>query len=157
LICTDRMSGFMGPVFKVVCWRENDAAPDDDRAERSLGVKTSSREQGPRFNLVGTSQTIVVRETRGATRMVVIRETRGATHMTCQSGSSPAGCTPIRTVMTLSDMSDRLSLLPSHSMSYCIWMVGSKDGYGYDYHGYYWYTCLIMLLINLMMLVLCKL
>jgi hypothetical protein len=55
--------------------------------------------------------------------MVVVRETRRATHMMCLSGSSPAGCTPIRFAVTLLDMSGRLSLLSSHSMSYCIgWM-----------------------------------
>jgi hypothetical protein len=27
--------------------------------------------------------------------MVVVRETHGATRMTCWSGSSPTGCTPI--------------------------------------------------------------
>jgi hypothetical protein len=62
---------------------------DDSRAGRSLGAKTSSREWSSDFNLVGTSQTIVVRETHEATRM------------TCWSGSSPVGCTPIRIAATL--------------------------------------------------------
>jgi hypothetical protein len=57
-----------------------------------------------RFDLVGTS------------RMVVIRETREAKRTTCWSGSSPTGCTSIQITATLSDMSDRLSLLSSHSM-----------------------------------------
>jgi hypothetical protein len=92
----------------VVCWRGNEAAHDGDRVGRSLSAKTSSREQGPIFNLVGTSRT------------VVIRETREAKHTTCWSGSSPVGCTPIRIVMTLSDMSDRLSLQLSSSMFCCI-------------------------------------
>jgi hypothetical protein len=36
----------------------------------------------------------------------------------------PAGCTPIRVTLTLSDMSDRLSLLSSHSMfCYIGWMI----------------------------------
>jgi hypothetical protein len=48
--------------------------------------------------------------------MVVIRETREAKRMTCWSGSSPTGCTSIQITATLSDMSDRLSLLSSHSM-----------------------------------------
>jgi hypothetical protein len=56
---------------------------DDGRAGRLSGDKTSSWEQIPDFDLVGTS------------RMVVVCETRGATRMTCWSGSSPAGCTPI--------------------------------------------------------------
>jgi hypothetical protein len=45
-------------------WRENEAAQDDGRTEQSLGAKTSSREQGPDFNLVGTSRNVVIRETR---------------------------------------------------------------------------------------------
>jgi hypothetical protein len=53
---------------------------------------------GPDFDLVGTSQTIV------------IRETPGATHTMCRLGSSPAWCTSIRVAATLLDMSDRLSL-----------------------------------------------
>jgi hypothetical protein len=36
-------------------WRENEATQDDDRAGLSLGAKTSSREQGLDFDLVGTS------------------------------------------------------------------------------------------------------
>jgi hypothetical protein len=52
--------------------------------------------------------------------MVVIHETREAKRTTCWSGSSPVGCTPIRITVTLSDMSDRLSLLSSHSMFCCI-------------------------------------
>jgi hypothetical protein len=81
---------------------------DDSQAGRSLGAKTSSREQSPDFNLVGTLWAVVVRETRGAMRT------------TCWPGSSTAGCTSIRITMTLSNMSDRLSLLSSRSMSYCI-------------------------------------
>jgi hypothetical protein len=52
--------------------------------------------------------------------MVVVRETREAKCMTCWSGSSPIGCTPIRITVTLSDMSDHLSLLSSRSMFYFI-------------------------------------
>jgi hypothetical protein len=43
------------PCFKVVLWSENEVAQDDDRAGRSLGTKISSQEQGPDFELVGTS------------------------------------------------------------------------------------------------------
>jgi hypothetical protein len=78
---------------------------DDGQAGRSRGAKTSSREQSPNFDLVETSRTAVVHEIRGATCMM------------CWLGSSPIGCTPIRIAMTLSNMSDRLSLLSSHSMS----------------------------------------
>jgi hypothetical protein len=74
----------------------NEAAQDDGRAGRSLWAKTSSRDQGPKFDLVGTSKTVVIRETREVTRT------------TCSSGSSPTGCTPIRIAATLLDMSDLL-------------------------------------------------
>jgi hypothetical protein len=67
------------PCFEVVCWRENEAAHDDGRVERSLGTKTFSREQGPNFDLVGTSQ------------MVVVCEIREAKCTTCWSGSSLQG------------------------------------------------------------------
>jgi hypothetical protein len=83
---------------------ENEIAHDDDRAGRSLGAKTSSREQGPSFDLVGTLQ------------MIVVCETREAKRTTCWSDSSPAGCTSIQITMTLSDMSDPLSLLSTHSL-----------------------------------------
>jgi hypothetical protein len=62
------------------------------------GAKTSSREQGSNFDLVGTSQTVVV------------HKTPGVMCTSCWSGSSPTGCTLIQITMTLSDMSDRLSL-----------------------------------------------
>jgi hypothetical protein len=77
---------------------------DDGWVGQSLRAKTSSREQSPDFGLIRTSRTVVVHETRGATRM------------TCWSDSSPAGCTPIRITVTLSNMSDRLLLLSSHSI-----------------------------------------
>jgi hypothetical protein len=53
----------------VVCWKENEVAQDDGRAGRSLGAKTSSREQISDFDLVETLQTVVVRETHGAVHM----------------------------------------------------------------------------------------
>jgi hypothetical protein len=82
------------------------------RAGRWLGANTSSREQGPSFDLVGTSRT------------VVIRENREAKHTTYWLDSSPAGCTPIRITVTLSDMSDHLLLLSSCSIfCYIGWMV----------------------------------
>jgi hypothetical protein len=80
-------------------------------------------EQGADFNLVGTSYTVVVCETRGTTRMIY------------WSGSSPTRCTLIRIIVTLSDMSDRLSLLSSRSMSF--FMDGLEDAYGYAYHDDY--------------------
>jgi hypothetical protein len=52
-------------------WRENEVAQVDDRAGRLLGIKISSREQGPDFDLVGIL------------RKVVVRETREAAHTTC--------------------------------------------------------------------------
>jgi hypothetical protein len=51
---------------------------------------------------------------------IVVNETREAKRMSYWSGYSPAGCIPIRITTTLSDMSDRLSLLSSRSMSCCI-------------------------------------
>jgi hypothetical protein len=52
--------------------------------------------------------------------------------MTCWLGSSPAGCISIRVTVTLSVMSDTLSLQSSHSMfSVLLWIRGF--GYGYDY------------------------
>jgi hypothetical protein len=80
----------------VVYWRENEPAQDDGWAGRLLGAKISSWEQRPDFDLVGTSQTVVVRETHGAVCMM------------CWSGSSTAGCTLIQIATTLSDMSERL-------------------------------------------------
>jgi hypothetical protein len=82
----------------VVCWRENEAAQDDDWVERSLGAKTSSQEQGPDFDLVGISQTVIVHEAREAVRT------------TCWSGSSPIGCISIWVTMTLLVMSGHLSI-----------------------------------------------
>jgi hypothetical protein len=72
------------------------AAQDDGRAGRSLGAKTSSQEQRPDFDLVGTLRVVVIHETCGAMRTI------------CWSGSSPVGCTPIQIVVTLSNMSDHL-------------------------------------------------
>jgi hypothetical protein len=72
---------------------------DDGQVGRSLGAKTSFQEQSPNFDLVGTSP------------IVVVCETRGATHMMCWSGSYPVGCTLIRIVVTLSDMSGRLLVI----------------------------------------------
>jgi hypothetical protein len=51
--------------------------------------------------------------------MVVIHETIGVARMMCWSGSSPAGCISIQVTATLSDMSDHLLFLSSHSMSCC--------------------------------------
>jgi hypothetical protein len=65
----------------------------------SLGAKTSSREQGLAFDLVETSQIVVVCETPGVTRT------------SCWSGSSPIGCISIQVTTTLSDMSDCLSVI----------------------------------------------
>jgi hypothetical protein len=42
---------------------------DNGRVEPSLGANTSSQEQSPDFDLVGTSRTVVIRETCGATCM----------------------------------------------------------------------------------------
>jgi hypothetical protein len=83
LICTNRMSGFMGPdklsslvttlsncppLLRGCLRRENEVAQDDNRVGRSLETKISSWEQRPNFNLVRTLQKVVVCETREATR-----------------------------------------------------------------------------------------
>jgi hypothetical protein len=113
LIYTDHLSGFMGcgrPSSLVTTLSNRTSllwggllegewgSPGWRPGQASLGIKTSSLEQGPNFDLVGISW------------MVVIRETSGVTRTTCWSSSSPAGCTPIWIVVTLSDMSDRLSV-----------------------------------------------
>jgi hypothetical protein len=52
----------------MVLWRENEVAQDDSRVGRSLGTNILSQEQGADFDLVGTSQKVVVCETREAAR-----------------------------------------------------------------------------------------
>jgi hypothetical protein len=54
--------------FNVVLWRENEVAQYDDWARRSLGTMISSLKQGSDVDLVGTSQKVVVCETRETTR-----------------------------------------------------------------------------------------
>jgi hypothetical protein len=46
--------------------------------------------------------------------------------MACWSGSSPAGCISIRVTVTLSVMSDNLSLMSSHSM-FGVLLVDSRS------------------------------
>jgi hypothetical protein len=55
----------------------------------------------------------------------------------CWSGSSPAWCTLIQIVTTLSDMSDRLLVVVSSYYVLLYWIDSLEDCYGYDYHGYY--------------------
>jgi hypothetical protein len=76
------------PCFKDVCWRGNEARSQD-----------FTHEQGTNFDLVGTSQ------------MVVVRGTLWVVRTACWSGSSPAGCISIWVVMTLLIMSDILSVV----------------------------------------------
>jgi hypothetical protein len=159
LICIGRMSGFMGlgkpskPVttslnrttcFEVVCWGENEALgwwPD----RVSLGAKTSPREQGIDFDLVRTSQ------------MVIIRETPWVTRMACWSGSSPARYISIRVTAILSDMSDCLSLLSSHSMSSVLFMVrGWWWLWLYYYYDYCIYLPLTLTWVNVLLVYSCS-
>jgi hypothetical protein len=56
--------------------------------------------------------------------MVVERETLGVARISCWSGSSPTRCISTRIAVTLSDMSDRLSLLSSSSMYVVLLIVG---------------------------------
>jgi hypothetical protein len=55
--------------------------------------------------------------------MVVVRETPGVARTAFSFGPSPAGCISIRVAATLSDMSDRLSVLSSCSMSGVLFIV----------------------------------
>jgi hypothetical protein len=122
LICTGCMSGFMGPDKPSSLGTTLSNRPSLLRGgllegewgslgwrpcRASVRAKTSSLKQRPDFDLVGTSPTIVICETPMATRT------------TCWSGSSFAGCISIWIIATLSDMSDCLSLLSSHSISCC--------------------------------------
>jgi hypothetical protein len=73
--------------------------------------------------------------------------------MTCYHVLPPAGCTTIRIIATLSNMSGRLLVAVTSS----IWMVdGWFRGLWYDYHGDYWIS-LIMMLTTLLMPILCML
>jgi hypothetical protein len=84
LICTGRILGFMGPSKPSslvttlsnrtsLLWAgymEGEWGSLGWRLSRaSLGVKISSREQGSNFDLVGTSQMVVIRKTRGGSRV----------------------------------------------------------------------------------------
>jgi hypothetical protein len=55
--------------------------------------------------------------------MDVVRETPGVARTAFSFGPSPAGCISIRVATTLSDMSDRLSVLSSCSMSGVLFIV----------------------------------
>jgi hypothetical protein len=69
LSCTEHMLGFMGPgkpsslvttllnrnsLLQGDLLEGNEATQDDNRVGRSMGAKTSSWEQGPDLDLVGT-------------------------------------------------------------------------------------------------------
>jgi hypothetical protein len=128
------MSGFMGPgkssslvttllnrtpCFKVVLWRENEVAQDDGWVGWSLGTKISSQEQGPNFDLVGTSRKVVVCETWEATCTMCCR------------------VLPLQSVYWFESpwhsqiWVDACSLLSSHSLHLMYLMDGLEDGYGY--------------------------
>jgi hypothetical protein len=96
-LCTGHMSGFIGPnkPSSFCNYYVEPHLPALCGAFTFVGrmrprVKTSSWEQGPDFDLVGTCEWL--------------------------SGSSPAGCISIRVVVALSVMSGSLSLQSSHSM-----------------------------------------
>jgi hypothetical protein len=134
LIYTGCMSGFMGtgkpssPVttspnriscFEVVCWRRNEA-PGWQLDWVLLGAKTSSWEQGTNFDLVETSQ------------MVVIRENLEVTCTMCWSGSFPCR------VYIDSSRGDTLGyewpLVRCYHLVLCLmyyWCLEDEDGYGY--------------------------
>jgi hypothetical protein len=75
-------------------------------------AKTSSREQGPDFDIVGTYERLSYVRAPGVKRMV------------CRLGSSPVGCISIRVAVTLSVMSDSLSLQSSRSRVVIFWIRG---------------------------------
>jgi hypothetical protein len=97
LICTDRMSGFMGP--------------DKPSSFYNYFVE-SYIPRGQDFIPGAGAQVRLSRDMQ----MVVIRKTPRVTHTACWSSSSLVWCTLIRVTSTLLDMSDRLSLLSSLSM-----------------------------------------
>jgi hypothetical protein len=117
--CTDRMSGFM-ELDKPSCFYNYYVKP---HIPASCGAftfggrmrpraKTSSREQGPDFDIVGTCERLSYVRAPGVKRMV------------CWSGSSPVGCISIRVAATLSVMSDSLSLQSSRSRVVIFWIRG---------------------------------
>jgi hypothetical protein len=131
LICIGCMSGFMGPdkpsslrttlsnrpsLLRGGLLEGEWGSPGWRSSQASVRAKTSSLKQRPDFDLVRTSPTVVICETPRATRT------------TCRSGSSFVRCISIWITVTLSDMSDCLSLLSSHSISCC---TEDDDGYGY--------------------------
>jgi hypothetical protein len=105
-LCTDRMSDFMGPDkpssfcnhYVELHLPASCGAFTFGRRMRSR-VKTSSREQGPDFDIVGTCEWLSYVRASGSQVYDV------------WSGSSPAWCISIRVTTTLSVMSDSLSLL----------------------------------------------
>jgi hypothetical protein len=107
------------PCFEVVCWKGNDA-PGWWSGRVSVGAKTSPRKQGTDFDLVGTSQ------------IVVVHETPGVTHTACQSGSFP-----YRVYIDLSHRDTLRYEWPlvrcSHLVVFmlCCWWLEDDDGYSY--------------------------
>jgi hypothetical protein len=105
------------------------------------GSQDLSLKQRTDFDLVGTSQSVVIRETPGVMRM------------TCWSGSSAAGCILIRIIATLSDMSDRMSIA---IISLYVGWLEDDYGYGYIYHDDYCITLLVTLTsINILLVYAC--
>jgi hypothetical protein len=104
-LCTDRMSGFMGPdkpsrfcnyYVELHLPTSCDAFTFGGRMRPR--ANTSSWEQGPDFNIVGTYEGLsYVRASRSQAYSILV-------------SSSPAWCISIRVAVTLSVMSDSLSL-----------------------------------------------
>jgi hypothetical protein len=120
--CTDRMSSFMGPNkpssfcnyyvephFAASCGAFTFGGRMRPRA------KTSSREQGPNFNIVGTCEWLsYVRAFGSQAYGMLVRF------------FPPAGCISIRVAATLSVMSGKLLLQSSRNM-FGILLVDSKS------------------------------
>jgi hypothetical protein len=110
-LCTDRMLGFMGSdkPSSFCNYYVESHLPASCGAFTFGGrmrprAKTSSREQGPDFDIVWTCEWLSYVRASGSQAYGM------------WSGSSPIGCISIRVTVTLSVMSDSLSLSSSHCM-----------------------------------------
>ncbi len=112
LICTDRMSGFMGP-DKPSSFCNYYVEP---HLPASCGAFTFGGRMRPRAKTSSLGAGARFRHSRDL-RMVVIRESlRESSVWRVGQVLSPAGCISIWVTATLSVMSDSLSLQSSHSM-----------------------------------------
>jgi hypothetical protein len=120
-LCTDRMSGFMGPdkPSSFYNYYVKPHLPASCGAFTFGGrmrprAKTSSREQGLDFDIVGACEWL-------SYMRAFMSQAYGV-----WSGSSPAGCISIRVTVTLSVMSDNLLLQSSRSI-FDVLLVDSRS------------------------------